>query len=130
MLAPLAADLSLATAQLEKENEGTFGSGGPDAQAFGLFNSACAAGLVFGPVFAGAIYDKAGWKVAMWALAGVCASGMVPVVSAIFSRPITVMVTARLTQEESLQVHRCFSQGADRSPSDHCSKLEIKRSPK
>ena len=76
MLSPLAADLSLAAEQLEKEHEGIFGPDGPDSKVYGLFNSATAAGLVLGPAFAGAVYDKAGWKVAVWALAAVCASGI------------------------------------------------------
>lgn len=76
MLSPLAADLSLAAEQLEKEHEGMFGPDGPDSKVYGLFNSATAAGLVLGPAFAGAVYDKAGWKVAVWALAAVCASGI------------------------------------------------------
>lgn len=79
MLSPLAADISLAAEQLEKEHKGIFGPDGPDSQAYGLFNSAHAAGLIIGPAFAGAIYDKAGWSVAIWALAGLCASG-IPVV--------------------------------------------------
>ncbi|KAL8823997.1 MAG: hypothetical protein Q9191_005379 [Dirinaria sp. TL-2023a] len=79
MLSPLAADISLAAEQLEKEHEGIFGQNGPDSQAYGLFNSAHAAGTVLGPAFAGAVYDKAGWNVAVWALAGLCASG-IPVV--------------------------------------------------
>ncbi len=79
MLSPLAADISLAAEQLEKEHPGIFGPNGPDSQAYGLFNSAHAAGLMLGPAFAGAVYDKAGWNVAVWALAGLCASG-IPVV--------------------------------------------------
>ncbi|KAL8749341.1 MAG: hypothetical protein Q9199_007745, partial [Rusavskia elegans] len=76
MLSPLAADISLAAEQLEKEHKGIFGPDGPDSQAYALFNSAHAAGTVIGPAFAGAIYDKAGWSVAIWALAGLCASGI------------------------------------------------------
>ena len=76
MLSPLAADISLAAEQLEKEHEGVFGPDSPDSQAYGLHSSATAAGLVLGPAFAGAVYDKAGWKVAVWALAGLCASGI------------------------------------------------------
>ena len=79
MLVPLAADISLAAEQLEKEHEGLFGRDGPDCQASGLFNSAYAAGLVLVPAFAGAVFDKAGWNLAVWALAGICASG-IPVV--------------------------------------------------
>ena len=79
ILSPLAADISLAAEQLEREHEGIFGPGGPDSQAYGLFNSAHAAGLVLGPAFAGAVYDRAGWDAAVWALAGLCASG-IPVV--------------------------------------------------
>lgn len=81
MLSPLAADISLAAEQLEKEHEGIFGPNGPDSQAYGLFNSAHAAGLVLGPAFSGAVYDKAGWNVAVWALAGICASGIPAVIS-------------------------------------------------
>ena len=76
MLSPLAADLSLAAEQLEKEHEGIFGPDGPDSKVYGLFNSATAPGLVLGPAFAGAVHDKAGLKVAVWALAAVCASGI------------------------------------------------------
>ena len=76
MLSPLAADIALAAEELDKEHEGVFGPDGPDSLAFGLLNSATATGLVLGPAFAGAVYEHAGWKVAVWALAGVCASGI------------------------------------------------------
>ncbi len=79
MLSPLAADIALAAEQLEKEHEDIFGPDGADSLAYGLFNSATATGLVLGPAFAGAVYENAGWKAAVWALAGVCASG-IPVV--------------------------------------------------
>ena len=81
MLAPLAADMFAVVEALGKDNEGLFGPAGAYAQAYGLFDTALACGTMFGPAFAGLVYERAGWKVAVLALAGFCGSGVVPVVS-------------------------------------------------
>lgn len=104
MLSPLAADISLAAEQLEKEHEGIFGPNGPDSQAYGLFNSAHAAGLVLGPAFAGAVYDKAGWNVAVWALAGLCASGIPVVMIHDTKSSVSPYILSRCSTDESIVV--------------------------
>ena len=58
-----------------------FTSGGAYAQAFSLFDAAIALGTIFGPVFAGLMYHLGNWWIMSLALALVCASGALPVVS-------------------------------------------------
>jgi len=45
-----------------------FGEGGAMALAYGVLNSAWAAGSIIGPFFAGFIRDDAGWGTMAWAL--------------------------------------------------------------
>ena len=85
MLSPLAADMHDNVFQMAEEHYLLFGPGGAFATAFGLFNTALALGTMFGPAFAGLLYDREGWQVAMWAIAAFCASGAVPVVRSISS---------------------------------------------
>lgn len=53
----------------EKHNPDVFGKGGAMAQAYGLSNSAFAAGSVAGPFLAGFIKQSAGWPTMAWVLA-------------------------------------------------------------
>lgn len=77
---PLAADMSVVVDTLDRETSGIFGDAGADAQAYGLFNGALAVGTLFGPAFAGLMYEKMGWVGAVGSLAAVCVTGMLPVV--------------------------------------------------
>lgn len=85
MLAPLAADMYDIVSRMGEEHHFLFGPGGAFAQAYGLLNTAIALGTMVGPAFAGLIYDKEGWNVAVWAMAALCASGIVPIVRSILS---------------------------------------------
>jgi MFS family permease len=80
ILSPLAADMFDVVEQMGKDNEGLFGPAGAYAQAYGLFEAAIALGTMFGPTYAGLMYEKAGWQPVVWALAVFCASGSIPVV--------------------------------------------------
>ena len=81
ILSPLAADMFGVVEQMGRDNESLFGPAGAYAQAYGLFNTAMALGIMFGPAYAGLVYEKAGWQAAAWALAAFCASGSIPIVS-------------------------------------------------
>lgn len=67
--------------RMGKDNQGLFGLASAYAQACGLFSVAFAMGLIFGPIYAGAIFEKINWQVAVCALAGFCVSGSIPIVS-------------------------------------------------
>ncbi|KAL8950439.1 MAG: hypothetical protein Q9222_003533 [Ikaeria aurantiellina] len=60
------------------------GPGGAFAKAYGLLNTAVALGTMFGPAFAGLLYEREGWDVVVWAMAALCASGIIPVVRPTF----------------------------------------------
>lgn len=77
---PLAADMSIVVDALDREESGVFGDAGAYAQAYGLFDGALAAGTVFGPAFAGLMYQQTGWAAAVGTLAAVCVTGTLPVV--------------------------------------------------
>lgn len=85
IVSPLAADLSVVVEEKEKENPGIFGPGGAYAQAFALFNCSMAAATLFGPVFAGFLSERFGWKVMSLAMGVFAASGALPSVSPLFS---------------------------------------------
>lgn len=57
-----------------------FGKGGAMAQAYGLMNSAFAAGSLVGPVFAGFVRERFGWGVMGWGLGLVSGVSAVPMV--------------------------------------------------
>ena len=80
LLAPLASDMSFVVEQLSEENPGLLDSAGAYAQAYSIFNSGLAAGLVIGPLWAGFIYSKTNWAIMNGTLAGICALVSVPVV--------------------------------------------------
>lgn len=80
MLSPLGAEMFCVVEQMGRDKEGLFGPAGAYAQAYGLFSVAIAMGVIFGPIYAGALYEKANWPVAVCALAGFCASGSIPIV--------------------------------------------------
>lgn len=82
LLAPLASDLSFAVEDLNEENPGLFQSAGAYAQAYSMFNSGLAAGMMFGPPFASFIYTRTNWAIMNFVLAAICLLGTVPVVCA------------------------------------------------
>ncbi|KAF7502126.1 hypothetical protein GJ744_006997 [Endocarpon pusillum] len=86
ILSPLAADMFGVVVQMGKDNEGLFGRAGAYAQAYGLFDTALALGTIFGPTYAGLLYEKAGWRPAVWGLAAFCASGSIPIIGSSISR--------------------------------------------
>ena len=76
---PSFTELAHTVDEKEKERPGIFGNKGATAQAYGLSNSAFAAGCIFGPLFAGLIKDHAGWGTMGWSLGVLCAGTSVPV---------------------------------------------------
>ena len=80
LLAPLASDMSFVVEQLSEENPGLLDSAGAYAQAYSIFNSGLAAGMVAGPLWAGFVYSKTNWAIMNGTLAAVCALCSVPVV--------------------------------------------------
>ena len=75
---PMAADMSVVVEQQEKD--------GPDAgpgyaQAYALLNCANAVGCMVGPIVAGAVIDRYGWRTMNIVLTILTASGLPPAVS-------------------------------------------------
>ena len=68
----------------EKGHPGICGPGGAYAQAFALFNCAMAAATLFGPVFAGCLSQRYGWKTMTLAMGIFSLSGAIPSVSVAF----------------------------------------------
>ena len=81
LVTPLLAEITYVVAAREKMQPGVFGAKGAYAQAFGLFNSAFAAGTLVGPIWAGFVSEKAGWVTMGWSLGLLSAVSAVPVVS-------------------------------------------------
>ncbi|KAL8802789.1 MAG: hypothetical protein Q9200_006456 [Gallowayella weberi] len=61
VMTPLLAEVTYILDAKEKNHPGLFGRKGAYAQAYGLFNCAFAAGMMVGPLWAGAVVDKQGW---------------------------------------------------------------------
>ena len=80
IITPLAADMFEAVTIIGESNKGIFGPTGAYARAYGFFNAAQGCGTIFGPVFAGYLYEKEGWTVTVLALAAFCVSGAIVVV--------------------------------------------------
>lgn len=62
----------------EEKRPDVFGKGGAMAQAYGLSNSAFAAGCMAGPVLAGFVRDFAGWPTMAWTLGLISGTTGVP----------------------------------------------------
>lgn len=77
MQSPLDTEMVCVVERIAKDNGGFFGPNGAYAQAYGLFSVAVAMGVIFGPIYAGAVCEKANWLVGVCALAGFCASGSI-----------------------------------------------------
>ena len=67
-LTPLMAEITYVVEAKEKHNPGLYGEKGAYAQAYGLFNSAFAAGTLIGPIWGGFVLQKAGWATMVWTL--------------------------------------------------------------
>lgn len=74
---PMAADMSVVVEQQEKGSD----TGPGYAQAYALLNCANAVGCMVGPIVAGALIDRYGWRTMNIALAVLTASGLPPAVS-------------------------------------------------
>jgi MFS family permease len=79
-MTPLIAEFTYVVVAKEKQHPGLFGASGAYAQAYGLFNSAWAAGCIVGPIWAGFIQAKAGWGTVTWTLGVLSAVSALPVV--------------------------------------------------
>lgn len=75
---PLMVEVTYAVMAKEEKSPDTFGKGGAMALAYGVLNSAYAAGSVVGPFFAGFIRNSAGWGTMTWALALITGVSGVP----------------------------------------------------
>ena len=61
-------EFTLVVAAKEKKTPGCFGATGAYAQAYGLFNTAYAAGTLVGPLWGGLLVDGYGWSTMIWTL--------------------------------------------------------------
>jgi MFS family permease len=66
---PIMVEISCMVEDLEAHNPGVFGRGGATALAYGISNSAFAAGSMIGPFIGGFIRDRCGWATMSWTLA-------------------------------------------------------------
>ena len=71
--------MSFVVEDLTRERPELFGGAGAYAQAYSFFASAMAAGVMFGPAVAGALYRNTSWQITMGVLAALCASGSIQV---------------------------------------------------
>lgn len=68
LMPPVMVEVSCVVNEKEAAAPNVFGEGGAMALAYGVLNSAWAAGSIIGPFFAGFIRDDAGWGTMAWAL--------------------------------------------------------------
>lgn len=68
LMPPVMVEVSCVVNEKEAAAPNVFGEGGAMALAYGILNSAWAAGSIVGPFFAGFIRDDAGWGTMTWAL--------------------------------------------------------------
>ena len=78
-LSPLMAEFTYIVEAKEKHRPGLFGASGAYAQAYGLFNTAWAAGSVVGPLWAGFVRARAGWGTMTLSLGLLSAVSALPV---------------------------------------------------
>lgn len=79
LLPPVMVEVSAVVKAKEAEQRDVFGRGGAMALAYGVLNSAFAAGTIIGPFFAGYIRNDAGWGTMSWALAILTGTTVVPI---------------------------------------------------
>ncbi|GAQ03075.1 uncharacterized MFS-type transporter C18.02 [Aspergillus lentulus] len=68
LIPPLFVEASYIVQEKEAESPGVFGKGGAMALAYGILNSAFAAGSMVGPFLAGFIRESAGWGTMSWVI--------------------------------------------------------------
>ncbi|KAH1494265.1 hypothetical protein KXV92_002417 [Aspergillus fumigatus] len=68
LIPPLFVEASYVVQEKEAESPGVFGKGGAMALAYGILNSAFAAGSMVGPFLAGFIRESAGWSTMSWVI--------------------------------------------------------------
>jgi MFS family permease len=79
LIPPVFAEVSYIVQEKEAELPGAFGKGGAMALAYGILNSAFAAGSIAGPFLAGFIREKAGWGTMAWVLGMLTGVSSIPV---------------------------------------------------
>ena len=79
-ISPIMAEFIIIVEGKERDNPGMFGGAGAYAQAYGLFNTAWAAGYLVGPVWAGYVNNTAGWGTMTWSLGVLSALSAIPIV--------------------------------------------------
>lgn len=94
--------MSFAVERLEDENPQFSEHGGAFTEAYALIDCTFGAGAVFGPLIGGLLYEHFTWAITYGALAALCLSGSVPVVSARAMDTIPVLTISTDV------VHRCF----------------------
>lgn len=77
----LLSDITIATADLQRDDPVRFGDSPALAQSFGLFLSSFSGGTLVGPMVAGVLKVRAGWGAATLILALACAFASIPIVS-------------------------------------------------
>lgn len=77
-IVPFLAEVAYVVAAKEKARPGTFGPRGAYAQAFGIYNSAFALGMMVGPLWAGGVVTSAGWGTMTLSVAILSAVSAVP----------------------------------------------------
>lgn len=79
VVTPLLAEFTHAVdAEEKRRGEGCFGESGAYAQAYGLFMTAFAGGMLVGPLWGGLIIQSAGWGTMTWTLGLLSAVSAVP----------------------------------------------------
>lgn len=79
-MTPLMAEITYGVAAQENAQPGRFGPKGAYAQAYGLFNTAFAGGMLVGPLWGGFLTGTAGWGTTCWSLGVWSAVSAVPAV--------------------------------------------------
>lgn len=80
VMTPLMAEITYEVDAQEKAQPGKFGPKGAYAQAYGLFNTAFAGGMLIGPLWGGFVTGTAGWGTTCWSLGIWSAVSAVPAV--------------------------------------------------
>lgn len=75
----LLSDITIATADLQRDDPVRFGDSPALAQSFGLFLSSFSGGTLVGPMVAGVLKVRAGWGAATLILALACAFASIPI---------------------------------------------------
>ena len=78
VMTPLMAEIMYVVEAKEKKHPGIYGEKGAYAQAYGLFNTAFAAGTLAGPLWGGFVVAKAGWGTMAWTLGLLSALSAIP----------------------------------------------------